>query len=426
MFLLNVGHQWNLASQVNNVAGVIFLPSGNTSERLTRADVPEFQRVLFDPQLYLSGLDSKSRETVCARLATYPWFLSANIPEFDSGETTRSKWEKDVKERIEDCWLGILPQGAEIAEACRTALEFQLNLSCSHVILPSPLIDQREDEALIQATWLDAGLAEARNLDIGQPLLFTIALDELILNDAAFAAGGFLDIVVDQVTAREGLEGVYIVVAQTHAEHPNATDRRVLRAYLRLSKAFSDAGYSAVITNYAGVFGLVCIGAGATGVACGASHNHRRLSLNGFQDSGGGTPLPKFYSHRSSSEFLTETELNPIVARKLLRRVEDTTPYSQSLMETLAEGHSAEDVKAWAESRGNLTTAQMHFLWRLANEVGELAKHGSKKRRSKVRDWLEDADANITYLRRRFEEADEELQGALAPVDKWLELLDEL
>jgi hypothetical protein len=424
VFLLNLEHRWNLATSVDALNGALFLPSGNSSAKLTRARTPEFQRLLFDPQIYLSGLDCETCDLTCSRLATYPWFATDDVPEFDSGESTRSEWEKAVRSQIRQSWVGKPPVGQAIAGACHSALEFQLSLSCTHMILPSPLIEEREDEVQVQSEWLDQALAAAEELEIGQPLLATVAIAEAVLNDAAFDEGGFIEAILDQVTARTGIDGVYILIAQTHAQNPNSTDSRVLRAYLTLSHACAKAGYSTVLTNYAGVFGLACMGVGATGFACGASHKLRRLSLEGFQDSGGGLALPKFYSHRSVAEFLTETELDPIVERRLLRRIRDVTPHSQALMETLAADGTAAQLQAWAESQNNLTVSHMHFIHRLCTEANGLARLGPKQRRANVRDWLEDADANVTYMRSRFDQSGAELHGTIAPSGNWLHLLD--
>ena len=101
----------------------------------------------------------------------------------------------------------------------------------SFVILPSSLIVERENESQVQAEWLDAGIQAAGDLEVSQPVLATIAVHESVLNDAAFAPAGFLDTVVDQVAARDGVDGVYIVVAQDGgAKHPFESGAAVMRA----------------------------------------------------------------------------------------------------------------------------------------------------------------------------------------------------
>lgn len=422
MFLLNVGYRWNLASSVDEVNGVLYLPTGNTGERLSRAAVAEFQRLFFDPQLYLATLNASECPTACSRLASYPWFF-ARITDFDSDESTRKDWEKDLKEGISECWRGTVPDESERFDAARSAVEFQVHLSCTHVILPTPLIAEREDEASATAEWIDAGLEAAESLEVGQPLVATVAVDEGSLHDAAFDAGGFLDTIIDQVTARDGIDGVYVVVAQTQAkQHPFLTDSRALRAYLRLTRSFRQAGLQ-VFVNFAGVFGKVCMAAGATGFASGASQTQRRLSLADFEEPGFGVALPKFYSHRVVGEFLTETDMNVVVQQRLLRRIRDITPYSQALIEVLESGGTAADVPEWAESRNHTTEAYRHFVARLAIEAGELQGQSPRQRRTSVGDWLDDAEANGLLLRER---VGDRISPTLAPCQRWLDLLDEV
>ena len=421
MFLLNLGHRWNLSSSVDEINSVVYLPTGNSSERLSRAAVPEFQRLFFDPQLYLATLNATECPTACSRLSTYPWFF-AEIDDFDSNESTRRDWERSVKDEVVECWRGTVPDESERSESARSAVEFQVHLSCTHLILPTPLITEREDEALTTAEWIDAGLESCNSLEVGQPIVATVAIAEGCLHDAAFDAGGFLDTIIDQVTTRDGIDGVYIVIAQTQAKHPFLTDAHVLRAYFRLTTSFRHAGLQ-VFVNFIGVFGKVCMGAGATGFASGASQTQRRLSLADFEEPGFGFALPKFYSDRVVGEFLTETDLNVVVARRLLRRIRDATPYSQSLIEVLESGGTAADIPEWAESRNNTTGAYQHFVARLAIEAADLQGRSPRQRRTAVRDWLDDAQANALLLHERVGDS---ISPTLAPSQRWLDLFDEI
>jgi hypothetical protein len=424
MFLVKLGYKWNIASEVDGVQGVVFLATGSTSQRLTRATPPEWQRVLFDPQLYLAGLEAASCENTCARLATYPWFDVQGIPGFDSDETGLRQWEQNIRAEIGSRWPGRAPEGQAVALACRSAIEFQLRLGCTHLVIPAPLIAEREDEGQSTAEWLDAGLSVAENLEVGQPLLVTVAVDEGILNEAAFASGGILDTIADQVTARSGLDGVYIVVAQTYPNSPFENSEFVQRAYLHLSQVFSQAGCGIVLTNFACVFGLACVAAGATGYATGSSYSLRRLSLAGFKPTPGAVALPHFYSHPMISELLPETDLDLIAERRLLRRVRDITPFSEALMERLEVGGSASEIPAWAESQNNLGMGSKHFIFRQLREVDTIRPMSLRRKRQYIRDWLEDADANVLYLTQRLKEARMQIKGRIAPAQEWLRYLD--
>jgi hypothetical protein len=419
MFLLNRGYRRTISEPIDRIQGSILLPYGNVSEKLLRMP-PEYQRVLVDPQLYLAALPAADCEKACARLATYPWFGIADVPDFDSGEQGLREWEQRIREQVQRLWPGRAPRGgAAVRAASAAAVEFQLRMRVSYVILPSPLITEREDEGQTQADWLDAGLRATAALEVERPVLATVALHQGTINDAAFQPAGFLDTIIDQVAARgDDVGGVYIVVAQDGgAGHPFDTDRNVLRAYLHLVRAFADRSYEAIVTNFADVFGLVCLGAGATAVGSGPSHSLRRLSLAGFREASGGRPLPHFYSHPCIAEFLPESELSAVIARNrgALRRVRDITDFSEPLFEAMERGASAASVPAWAEGQNNVAEAQRHFVARFAAEA-------HTERRDHVRDWLEDAIATSLFLRNRFGTAAR--AGKYAPADHWLDLFD--
>ena len=415
MFFLNRGYKWMYGEQVQ---GVALLASANGYEKLIRRTHPDCQRLLFDPQLYLSSLDADNRTKTCARLASHPWF-GIEGPEFDSGQRKLKEWENEMREVVPDIWSGQPP--SSIDEASVSAIEFQLSLSCSDVIIPTPLIVEREDEATALAAWLDAGIDAAADLEIGEPLLATVALQDIVLNEAVFDEAGFLDAVVDQVTSREEIDGVYLLVAHTTQSHPFKLGENVARAYLHLASAFAAAGKDC-ITNFADTFGLVCMAEGATGFASGQSQSLRRLSLDGFRDRGGGVAVPQFYSHRCAAEFSSETDLSKIQEVGLLRRVADETPFSQALMRRLRAGGAAGELPAWAESRNNLTAAQKHFLHRLVVEEKALAGVSVEDRFDRVMNWLEDAAANALYIQTRLESSVGKA-GLFAPSEEWRELL---
>lgn len=415
MFLLNLGYRWTLNDEVR---GAVFLPTGNSCAKILRAPLPDLKRVILDPQLYLAGLNAGDCRKVCARLASYPWF-GVDLPAFDSTTMSRRQWDQEMQARVADVWPGKAPEDAgDIRQACTTAIDIQQQISCTHVILPAPLITEREDEAQLQAEWLDEGLAAAQDLEVGQPLLATVALAETVLNSAAFEATGFLDTVVDQITAREGLDGVYIVVAQNDDNHPFENSEKVQQAYLHLSKAFSDRGYGTVLTNFADVLGLACMGVGATDFSTGPSQSLRRLSMSGFRDAGGGKAFPKFYSHKIVAELATETDLDRVVQKRLLRKVEDRTVHSEGLMDTLAAGGSASQLQAWAESQNNVATAQRHFIARMAMEARALR---GGQRAERIREWLEEAAAGMLFVNQKMGN-DGKVYGA--PTLKWLELFE--
>lgn len=424
MFALNLGYRWNLASDVEPIHSVVYLPVSNHAERVQRARPPEARRVLFDPQLYLCGLDAERATTACARLATYRWFTISGLPEYDSETQSQREWQDALKTAISSEWRGTPPGEHEMHSAAMEAVSFQASFRCTHIILPSPLISEREDEADTQAAWLDAGVAAADELDVGQPLLATVALDEATLNEAAFEANGFLDTVIDQVASRgDRVDGVYIVVSQTHARHSFETAPLVTRAYLHLCAGFSDAGFGTVMPNFCDITGFLCTAVGATGFATGQSQKLRRLSAAGFNDGGGGGRyLPNLYTHKSAAELLTETDLDLLAGKRLLGRIRDATPHSQPLFDELRrEGGTAANLRNWAESQNNVSAAHRHFLHRLARETQKHLKMSEPDRFDSTVDWLESAAANALFIQRRL--GDVQLKGRFAPAEMWLDCL---
>ena len=65
-------------------------------------------------------------------------------------------------------------------------VSFQVDIGCSHILLPTPLIERREDGAALIGAWLDAGISACEGLDVGQPVLASIALSETALDDSVF------------------------------------------------------------------------------------------------------------------------------------------------------------------------------------------------------------------------------------------------
>lgn len=424
MFLLNCGSSrgWSIPTSVANINGVVYLPSGAPSEKVIREAQREYGILLFDPQLYLTSLDGTASSKTCARLSTYSWFDVQGLPDYDSGEQSIQKWEQSLRPEVAARWPGQPPAEDRMEAAVVSCLSFQVGLGCTHVILPTPLVAEREEEAAALGRWIDAGLAAAAELEVDAPLLACVAVaEEALSTPAVFEPAGFLDTIVDQVTARSGLDGVYVVVAQARAGHPFDVSQAVSRAYLQLSGAFSRAGYATVLTNFADLLGLCAMGVGAHGFAGGTNHGTRRLSLAGFGDKGFGLPLPWFYSHRAAAEFRPQSDLDAIVEAGVLARVRDVTPSSQPLMHALSNGGSAAQVASWLESKNNTSAALHHYVARLAIEEGKLSGAAAEDRTEAVRDWLLSAEGTRSYLRSKIATS---IEPRYAPIERWLEYLD--
>jgi len=428
MFLLNIGYHWTLPSVLDGLQGAVLLPVHNTSARVERERrAGDLKRFLMDPQLYLAGLDAQGRTKACARLASYPWFRVPSVEAYDSSSIGRRDWETDLRGRIEGLWPGRVPD--DVKQSCLDAIEFQERIGCTHVILPAPLITEREDEGESAGTWLDTGIAAAQELDVTLPLLATVAISEVALNDAAFEDDGLLEGVIDHVTARStDIEGVYIVVVQSRRPvHPFQVSTSVAKAYFRLTDGFRNAGMGEIVVNFADLAGLVACGLGATGFATGPSSSLRCTNIEGFLDEGGGRALPYYYSHKTVGEYLSEGDLGRIVKAKVFRRIADKTRFSEALVRMLDRGGSAGAVPAWAESQNNRRDAQRHFIQRIVVAGRQLAaREALDERRDAVVDWLGDAEANALLVEKKVGAQHGSSLGRRAPVLEWLTFLEEL
>lgn len=89
---------------------------------------------------------------------------------------------------------------------------------------------------------------------------------------------------------------------------------------------------------------------------------------------------PERKRSRTKSELATETDLDVLVAGRLLRRIQDGIPTtsSQALMVELSRPGptfgSARNLTPWAEGQNNLTAAQSHLVSRCDLEQGRLVR----------------------------------------------------
>lgn len=417
MFSLNLGYYLDYGTTFNDLNGVVQQAGSNYSHRFL--DNGDHNRILFDPQLYLSSLNVEEAKKACARLSSYTWFQIEDVPLKEDFQKIK-EWQAAVQSNAESKWQGRIP--ADVRKSCEDCINFQIEINCSHIILPSPLITERENEGTVQAEWLDCALEILNEIEPTQPSLATIAIDEGALNPNSFNRGGFLDTIVDQYSSRiEDISGVYIVINQTHAKHPFETSKLVNKAYLYLTKKFSQIGTTNIYINYADLFGIACCAFGANSFITGKSQSLRRLSMKGMGDSGGGIALPHYYSHKSFSEYLSETELDKIIEKKLFRRIKDDTAFSSSLHAAIQTGNTASLVPKWAENQSNVAASSAHFISRLIKEGAGLDLIGTTP--DIVKNDFTDADVEQTYLQRKIGSG---FPNKSAPLAEWIEIIEEI
>jgi len=240
------------------------------------------------------------------------------------------------------------------------------------------------------------------DLNCEASLLATVPVAETMLTETAFENGGYLESLVDQVTARDGVAGAYILVDRASARHPFQAGINVLRAYLRLCVAFSIAAPSAeVLVNGVGTWGLPCVALGASGICVGPSQPGRRIASSGLQEQGGRGGVPRLYSHQLIAELTTEEQLSAAIDAGLLDVLRDETAHSEPLFQRIDAGGTAKDVQSWAATQNNRSASSNHYLACVHREYLALrAMPSNRARQNHISRWLATAELGCDKLRR--------------------------
>ena len=401
MYCLNFGPQriGGLYSDVRGALGhggigTCLLASGYDSGQLVRNELPDGDEDYFDPQLYLAGLDPSGADKRVKRLATHAWFLPDGVDEFDSSEIGKRDWLKDIEDRLSDVWPGCAPsKPSDIDRSIRYAIEKQLEVGVTRVILPSPLLEAREDGAAVCGTWARRGMAVAKELKVDFECVATIAIRDDILNESAFKSLGFIDQVVTEVASCRDLAGVYVVVGQTGSPcHPFLAQQRVWRGYRELVERISTVPHLRTrIVNFADMAGIGCVAVGATHAFGGSTHSTRRLAL---ETSGDGRAYPLYFTSLMMAEIRPEDDLTPIAKAGMLSLIEDPSPFCSGLFAALKAGGTATSVSDWVQEKNNVQYSQRHIVWKSAELTNGLLKMGLKRARSEFRNAIDTADGN--------------------------------
>ena len=283
-FYINVGYKFPSTSSIPSEGGLI-LCSAMPLHQLVRRR-PQKNKFLskrvFDPQLYLAGLDPAQSPKHCTTLSSYPWFGVKGLKTFDSSEQTQASWRKESNSNIQQIWPRNPPSDPNvISKAVKECIDFQIKLGCECVIIPSPLTSDPVANYGNELIWIDAAtdyVAELR--DFHTPLFATVAIADICGRYTNPLQNSFLDLVSDAVSARK-LDGVYIVLEQgsESLETRHCSNSRVLASVLRLVHLFSINAGLRVIVNFMGMFGLVCESVGASMWADGWYKSLHRLRL---------------------------------------------------------------------------------------------------------------------------------------------------
>ncbi len=376
MFLYNSMWAWNLPASTaphGVVLHAVGCPLENAESRQAPTSRDRF--ILFDPDSYLWELDSETCGRAVKCLESYPW-----IPTMVERTALPSMTDEQV------------------AAILGAAADWQKTRGVSRIILPTPLIsesDQSVDEFL---RWLDTAISVAAGLS--PQSLIAVGVSEVAIRR-------HFDTILDHLTARRELPGIYIFAETSRSSGSVAVNQDVARMLLMASHFVGQRLGREVVVNFADTFGLACLAVGAAAFAGGYERKCRRLNFENFEERDGGGAFPKFFALGTTAYYRPEKDLQRIRDARLLRLLEgDRTASSAALFEALKAGGSARDVPTWRESRNNVAAAKAHLIERLCGATDELvALRPGPDRIAWVLEWLQNAELNVTYLGTRFEDA---------------------
>lgn len=394
-YYVNLGYQFPLPESVVP-DGSVMLGSAMPMHQLERRQIderyPHLATRLFDPQLYMAGLDAHQCPGHCAKLASYPWFAVEDIGTYNSDLQRQSEWRKQAESLVAGAWPGAAPTNSDIIKiAVRECLEFQQRLGCAAAIVPSPLsIDPATDYAT-ELIWLDAAIDFAsRSNSFNLPLYATLAFNDTCVHYAEPIANSFLEMVTDAISARE-VDGVYLVVEQgSEADDTRVCgNTRVLRSILHVVHLLAEEAKLDVAVNFLGAFGLVCTGAGASIWADHWYKSNHRLRLS--DKLAAGRAYPTYWSRPALVDINLDGEFDSLVQHGLLPAIEDRTSASSGLLAAVSSGVRASDVPAWEYRQSNVKTAIEHYLLSCAQADGAYAGLRGTALLDAIEQWLTDA-----------------------------------
>ncbi len=393
-FLVNMGYRW--AMNFDGVDGYIFNASGFSKEQANRRPFECFdhQWILFDPQLYLTNLDGATCNKTCAKLSTYPWF-GINVPDFDSQEMNHTEWMDHLKASLS--WNPSLPNtAADISSIVNDCLLFQAEFGVTHMIAPTPLVQDPDDQFSVQLQWLSAA-AELKN-HYNIPIFATVAISDYLLFPHRPANNLLLGTIIDNLTVND-FDGIYLLVVQEAADTLRLIDRNIVESLFYISYIAGKMHSKQIIINFADDLGFACNAIGATAFASGATVKQRRMSLVDFIDRGGGSAYPRLYSHSLIGDFLSEDDLTKIRNARLLRLINrDWTEEADSLLKALVAGETANSVPVWRQSNNNVTQANTHRIVLLKKKITDLNSLSTDNQLEAILTWLQDAEAHTALI----------------------------
>jgi len=403
-FFVNLGYQFKLPGDVipdGSILAASTMPMHQLQRRRIDKRYPHLNRRLFDPQLYLVGLDAFQSPKPCVKLATYPWIeTNKEFDTYKSNLQTQQKWTEKALKQISAIWKQEEPKGeTRIKEALEDCVEFQTSIGVEGIILPSILTSDLSTDYSVERDWLDLGIKVVRKQEDAAvlPVYATVAISDVCLTLVKPEENTLLEMITDVVSSRE-IDGVYLVVEQGGESDDVRcmTAKRSCRSLLELVHTFSKEAKLKVLVNYAGQFGFACRGAGADTWSSGWYKSLHRLRIRDKLQTG--RAYPSFWSHRAAIDIHLEKDFDKIVKAGLLNHIRSGTLASKTLMEAAKKGVKVESVLPWRYRQSNVSTCREHYLQASINVEKKLKKKTDAKIRDTISKWLADAEDGTKKL----------------------------
>jgi hypothetical protein len=403
LFYYNTKFQFALPDQSptdfgGGVIAASAMPAGQLTRRVRAGfkKYPYLKHRLFDPQLYLAGLDKNIAPKTVSKLATQPWFGRHEVPEYDSKEHGSLKGYKDTFQKdLLKTWRGkAVSTDRAIERAVRDCVEYQIELGCEGVILPSPLAGVESFAYETETRWLDAGVDIVKEMRLSIPVYATVAISDATLRGVDGFQNPLLASIAGQIATRRELAGAYIVVEQSTDSGYACTARDVTTGLLVLSDDLARGAGKQVLVNYMGTFGAVMAAAGTSIWTSGYFRSQRRFRLADYEENTA-RAMPRYFSYAMAGDIGLEKHLPSAFAQDPGKRLFDPlNELNEPLFRALSAKKYPGSVPQWEYRTSNLAAASAHYLTvhsRLAAEIDALSLD---KRLDFIRRWLRRA-ANI-------------------------------
>ncbi|MBX3059469.1 MAG: hypothetical protein KF770_23700 [Anaerolineae bacterium] len=396
-FYANLGYHFKLPNEATHTelvtSGSIILACALPMHQLLRRKFdhryPHMRRRLFDPQLYLAGIDANQSSKHCAKLASYPWFGVIGLEDYISSQQQQSQWLAAAEEKISELWPQVIPtEPAIIRAAIQDCLDFQARIGCQALIAPSPLTFDNNTNYETELYWLDTALELKETQKISLPIYATVAIADICVRYADPLSNPLLELILDAVSARE-IDGVYIVLEQggEPGETRHCSNTRALRSILHLVHIFTHDCGLRVAVNFLGQFGLACEAAGAELWASAWYKSVYRLRI--ADALAGGRAFPKYWSHPAVLDIHLNQDYDNLNRAGIITSIADRTDASIGLIMATLSGKKVNDVQAWRYGPANVKAAQEHFMRScIEAEEAHSSYQSNKERLDFVENWL--------------------------------------